>query len=252
MDTNKLKEYQGEDRVVSSEELQQSLSQIHTEVKFWATHIPKLDKMIDGFQNGEVTVISGLTKHGKTLLCQSFTLAFAGQGINSLWFTYEVPARQFLKQFGDALPVFYMPQKLISNLLSWIEQRTIEGVLKYNIQVVFIDHLHFLIDMGKSNISLEIGKVMRFLKKLALQHNLCIFIVAHLGKTKLEKEPTADDIRDSSFVSQESDNTFMIYRSEKEENVATLKVCLNRRKGILNQKIKLIKVGNFLRELVVE
>lgn len=248
----KLITYAGEDKVIPAPALYQVLSQIQRkEIKFWSA-IPMLDKMVDGFQNGELTVISGQTKSGKTLWCQTLTYEFARQGINSLWFTYEVPALQFLRQFGKELPLFFMPKKLSSNVLRWIEQRIIEGILKYNIQVVFIDHLHFLIDMEKSNISLEIGKVMRYIKRLAIKYDLCIFIVAHTGKTKFDKEPDYEDIRDSSFISQESDNTFMIWRSHKEESVATLKVCLNRRKGILNKKIKLIKVGTFLRELSKE
>lgn len=238
-----------EDKIVSSIELKKILlDKAHPFIQIYFTSLPTLNRIIDGFVGGELTVISGSTKQGKTLLAQSFTNEFAKQGIKCLWFTYEVPPLQFLNQFGKELPLFYLPQTLTSNLLGWIKSKVEDGIIEQKISVVFIDHLHFLCDMDKSNISLEIGKVMRFLKKLAVTYNLCIFIIAHTGKTKLDKEPEANEIRDSSFITQESDNTFMIWRNKKEPNRATLKICLNRRLGVFNKNIKLIKQNNFLYE----
>ena len=255
IDNNKLQElknYDKDDKVVASSVLQKYLTDRKGQEFNIKSTLYQLDKIIDGFQEGELTIISGEPKSGKTLFCQTLTMNFARQGIRSVWFTFEVGAFQFLKQFGSNMPLFFLPMKLTSNSLAWIEQRIVEAILKYKVQVVFIDHLHFLIDMQKSNISLEIGKVVRFIKTLANKYSLCIFLVAHIGKTKTEKELDYDDIRDSSFVSQESDNTFMIWRSKKEKDQSTLKVCLNRRLGVLNKTIKLIKVGNFLGELIKE
>ena len=158
-----LKDYQEPDMVVSSHELWEVLKNQQTQ-GFRVPLFPILDNYIDGFQEGELIVVSGQTKHGKTLFCQTITKTLIKGNINSLWFTFEVPARQFLSfmQDGGMLPLFYMPQQLKSRNLEWLEERIKEAIVKYQIKAVFIDHLHYLLDMKRHNISLEIRSIMRF------------------------------------------------------------------------------------------
>ena len=86
-----------------------------------------------------------------------------------MWFSYEVRQDNFLKTFGDKLPLFYMPARLTENSVDWITRKIHEAKLKFEIKAVFVDHLHYLIDMNRRNVSVEIGAVMRSLKKLALK-----------------------------------------------------------------------------------
>jgi len=245
-----LSVYEGEDRIVSSEELKEELKERYKNIVYHQTGLPTLNELIGGFVDGELNVISGITKNGKTLLCQTLTNHFAKNKINSLWFTYEVPVMQFLFQFGEDLPHFYMPKVLKNRNLEWIYNRIKEAVLKFNIKMVFIDHLHYLADvMIQTNPSLEIGRVMRTLKTWAVNLNISIFIVAHTGKVKPDKELDSGDTRDSSFVEQEADNIFYIWRSKNKENEAILKITGNRGRGVMNRKITLIKVGKYLVEL---
>ena len=245
-----LKKYAGDDRVVTSYDM---LDHFHEQrqtvaIRSMQSQIPGLDFYIEGFFGGELTVISGPTKNGKTLLAQTFTDAFEKQKKHCLWFTFEVPAEQFLAQF-DPLPFFIMPMQLRGNSLHWLRQRIFEAQLKYGLDAVFIDHLHFLIDMSRHNISLEIGHVMRELKRMALEFNVCFFLMAHMGKVKHEGELDNDSLRDSSFVAQEADNVFFVKRSPHEDNQAILKITANRRKGVMNKKVYLVKVGKYLREV---
>jgi hypothetical protein len=56
-------------------------------------------------------------------------------------------------------------------------------------------------------------------------------------------------IRDSSFISQESDSVFMIKRTPKDgEDTARMRVEFHRRTGILEKTIDLIKVKGYLAE----
>jgi replicative DNA helicase len=248
----KLSEYNGNDQVVTSQANYQELKKNNHCSFIAASGIPTLDKFITGFYKGDLTVIGGPTKHGKTLFAQTLTGEFAELEKHSLWFTYEVPALQFLEQF-DPIPKFLMPKMLKANALEWITQRIWEAKLKYGLDFVFIDHLHYLCDMNKGNMSLEIGKVMRFLKKTAIRFNVCIFLIAHLTKLKLEEEPDNDSFRDSSFVVQECDNAFLIWRLKDRSgyfgNESILKVSANRRFGVMGKKIRLVKVGSTLREV---
>lgn len=244
-----LYSYEGQDRVMSSHDMSQALREEDEPIQI-KSGIPTLDNYIGGFQGGELTVISGITAMGKTLSAQTLTRNFDDQGFRSLWFSYEVLPANFLKSFGEELPLFYMPARLQDNSLSWVATRLHEAKLKYQIKAVFLDHLHFIVSMNRSNISIEIGAVMRGIKKLALKYNICFFLIAHTQKIKPETELGLGDTRDSSFIEQEADNVFYIWRTKK-ENQAILKIAKNRRNGVFDKKITLYKKGHYLEELSV-
>ena len=245
----RLYEYEGDDKVISSHEMQEIiLSQKNTDFNI-GSMCHDLDETLGGFEGGEVTVISGETGQGKTLFAQSLTRNFHLRDIPSTWFSYEVTPKWFLKAFGDNLPIFYMPSKLKDNTLDWLRERIHEGIVKYGSRAVFIDHLHFLVDMRtKNNMSLEIGFTMRTLKKIALEHNICLFLIAHTAKAKADTEPGIESLRDSSFIGQEADNVLIIWRKTDSINEAFLKVVKNRKRGTFIT-IPLIKVNGFLADM---
>jgi len=247
---SKLAGYDGEDKVVSSQDLFKILLEKKKRDVKLKSNIPSLDNLIGGFSGGELNVVSGLTGNGKTLFCQTLTSEFAEHEKRSLWFTYEVPALQFLQQFGKDIPHIYMPSLLKSTGLEWIKERIMEAKLKYGIEAVFVDHLHFLADvMMKKYPSLEIGHVMRTLKRWAMEFNIAFFLIAHTTKVRPEQELDLGDTRDSSFIEQEADNVFYIWRQKKVERGAVLKIAKNRGNGVMGKKIYLIKTEHFLREV---
>jgi len=213
--------------------------------------IPGLDRATGGFHGGELVTISGPTKGGKTLLAQSLTHSFDKQQQPAVWFTYEVPAGQFLGQLGDDPPLVYMPAQLKAHAMPWVEDRILESLQKYHTRIVFIDHLHFLFDMGRSrNPSLEIGQVIRHLKGLAVREGLVVFLLSHTKMAKIDGGLSFESIRDSSFVSQESDSVIMIKRVPAEgPTAARARVEFHRRTGALEQVIKLQKVNGVLVEV---
>lgn len=234
-----LQNYEGEDRVISSEDAWKGLEEERKKpVQKFFSKIPSLDRILDGFREGDLVVISGSTKQGKTTLAQTFTTGLAEAEVPCLWFSYELTQREFLEKFTEPLPYFTLPRQLKGNNLDWIEQRVVESQAKYGTKVVFIDHLHFLVDMSfigqRGNVSLLIGSIMRKLKQIALKRSICIILVAHTRKIAFDREPDLEDIRDSSFISQEADTVLMIWRlKEKREfnNEARLAVLANRRSG---------------------
>jgi replicative DNA helicase len=128
--------------------------------------------------------------------------------------------------------------------LQWVEERIIEAKLKFGINAVFIDHLHYVVDFLKikGNASLCIGDAVRRLKLLAVKHGVVIFLMAHTQKLRFDSKPDIGDIRDSSFVAQEADIVFMIWRKilkddtgeiERFGNDAKLGIFKNRRNGTL-------------------
>ncbi len=243
-----LKEYNGEDRIISSRKMEKVLSRTNVSIISVRSEIQSLDASTDGFQEGEVVVISGPPKSGKTLLAQTFTVNFIEQGRASLWFSYEVPTHQFLSQFPFSVK-FYMPRRLKPHDLGWLMERTRECKAKNGTRIVFIDHLHYLIDMSRTNnASLEIGAIIRHLKILAVKERLIIFLLAHMTKGK-SQTISHEDIRDSSFIAQESDSVLMIQRTPQiAQNAARLQVELHRRTGVMRKSIELVKYKGLLVE----
>ncbi|MEW6186186.1 MAG: DnaB-like helicase C-terminal domain-containing protein [Thermodesulfobacteriota bacterium] len=213
------------------------------------TRITTLEALMEGFDPGELITISGLTKHGKTLLAQTLTKHFCDMRYYPLWFSYEVPARQFLNQF-PSLPIFYLPDKLKAHDLNWVEDRIDEARAKYDVRVCFIDHLHFLFDMVRSrNTSLDIGNVVRSLKRFAVEKEMVIFLLCHLAKIKKGEDPSYFDLRDSSLIAQESDSVLMVKRTEEEgDNTALIKVEFHRRTGVMDKLVKVVKWQGYLWE----
>lgn len=257
-----LLDYQGPDRVVPVSEILEELS-AKTDKKIY-TKIPLLDNLSDGFRIGNLIVISAPTGQGKTTFCKTLTKNFTENGMKSIWFSYEVPPKEFMESFPKGNQYLTMPRELTTGALSWIENRILESKAKFNTNIVFIDHLHFLLEMKDlaiaKNQSILIGMILRELKKIALNHNLIIFLVAHMRKKDTENQiPTIDDLRDSSFVAQESDMVMLLWRKQRGKpekglppewtNESVLSVVKNRRTG----KLGFVKLEyNFLKKEFVE
>jgi len=242
-DLEALGQYDKEDRVISSYEARE-LAEEDKKIPNINIGVKELDEIIGGFRAGQLVVISGPTGQGKTTWCQTLTSKFVSQGVNCLWFSYEMGIADFLEKF-DGNPLFYLPKELKQNSLVWLEHRIMESMAKYDCKIVFIDHLHYLLEMQKMaeahSISLLIGMMMRELKKMSIKHEITIFLVSHMRKLLYDKMPDIDDLRDSSFVGQEADIVMFMKRGKekdsKEEAIknsfATLRIAKNRRTGNL-------------------
>lgn len=243
-----LIDYEGDDQIVSWEEVRESIRQ-EGEVDSIKCHIPKLDRHLEGFQPGELIAVSGPRKCGKTLLCQTMDRGFWKSGVKSLWLQYEVTPRQFVESFPDVinLDMSYTPLSMKAHVMKWAFDRIAEAIGKQGVSIVFIDHLHFLFEMGKMrNASLEIGTVIRHLKFIAISLNITIFVLCHLRKTEEGKEPSDTDMRDSSLIASESDVGLLIWRTFEQTGNATVKICYSRRTGVMDERVFLSKQSNGL------
>jgi len=190
------------------------------------TGIKKLDELLDGgFQPGELAVLSAPTKNGKTTFAQTVSYLQACRGYGSLWFTLEMSWQELTRKFmamdidGQAkdkpseLPIYYpIDNRGIS--VEWLEEQIIKAKAKFNIRVVVIDHLHFLIPMDgrNSNISFTVGAVVRAVKQIAVRQEVPIILICHTKKLDVNVTPDVNSVRDSSFIAQESDFTIVMWR----------------------------------------
>jgi len=237
-----LATYQGEDRVVPGDVLLEHARRKNPVTLSVESRIPSLDRILGTLDAGELNDIIGPTGVGKSTFGRTLTMTFSEQGMSSLWFSFEMPWKQFLSKFHpDYLPRFYGPLTLSQKSVTWIEERIIEAKLKYGCSIVFVDHLHFLLDLARvKHASIEIGEIVRSLKLLALKHNLIFFLIAHTIKVREDREFGLGDARDSGLIEAEADNVLYIWRDRKKENCSILKVAKNRKHGIIEKKIPLI------------
>jgi len=256
-----LQSYAEKDRVVKINEILEELEKDKNRERYRAfAGIQSLDEIVGGFREGQLIVVSAETGQGKTTFCQTLTKNFYAKEINCLWFTYEVGIEEFIEKFEGQVPVFYVPRELRQNKMSWIETRIKEAIVKFDCKIVFIDHLHYLLEMQRmaeaKSISLLVGMMMRELKRITIENNVIIFLVSHMRKIDSEQMPEIDDLRDSSFVGQEADLVMFLKRRKVkneegqmiETNEAILRVAKNRRTGKLGY-IKLIFSDNKFKEL---
>ena len=164
---------------------------------------------------------------------------------NPLWLPFEEPAIDLIRKFTERNaepPLFYTPETIKGNSLEWIEKKIVESKAKYNSKLVFIDHLGFIQDTetghSDENMAYKIERIVRSLKKLAVKWNVTIFLLAHVTKTKIDINPTLEDLKGSSAIAQEADTVMFLWRKTQREggkivitNEANLSVQANRRTG---------------------
>lgn len=249
--------YDGEDKIISSLELAEKIKNAPPERKIMSG-FPELDAILDGFRERQLIVLSGITKHGKTTMAVEFTVRLKDE--RPMWLPFEEPAIDLIRKFterNEEPPFFYTPETMKGNNLEWIEQKIVEAKAKYDSKIVFIDHLGFIQDSeranGDENMAYKIERIVRSLKKLAVKWNVTIFLLAHLTKTKLDTNPTFDDLKGSSAIAQEADTVMLMWRKTKREkkelvitNETNLSVQANRRTGRTGNVQFMYQNGRFI------
>lgn len=247
-DRKKLQSYVGEDKIISSEEY---LKYVQSENVLYkaGSGIHGLDKIIGGFRPGTLIIVSGPTKEGKTTFCQTLTANFTKQDYKCLWFSFDTPPIEVIERFGDSLPIFYLPKSnLPKKKLDWIEQRILEGILKYNVRIIFIDHLEFLTKFNDKapNYATELSSISQSIKEIAMKYNITIFLNHHINKIGPDETPHYSHLKNSSGPAQNSDITLMVWREKKKAefgieytDYSYISVQLHRRTG----KIGNLRVG---------
>jgi replicative DNA helicase len=246
--------YEKDDRVIPLSEVAE---RIRHEVPRTAymTGFTKLDDIIGGFREEQLVIVSAIRKGGKT----SFSLAITKnmRKHNPLWFSYEQSFDELVGNWLEdgrklgvpdeetirAMPHCFIPAKLEvdrTKTLKWIECRIVESIAKYDSKVVFIDHLHYLVNLSSASLANELRIVTQELKRMAKKWKVVIVVMAHTNKNaKLDVAPTTDDIADASAIAQEADIVMMLWRkAEKQDgvlvfdNILNVNVQANRRTGM--------------------
>lgn len=250
---NKLADYDGPDKIVSSHEIAKRLEDVEDSFFKIKTGVPSMDRILDDIEAGELTIVTGPSGEGKTTLLMTITSNMCEQNVNSAWFTLEVTPRQFIKKLtarGGDLPLFYMPAQNIDNYFDWLEERILEAIIKHDVKAVFIDHLHMIFNLAqlRSNSSLQIGHLADSIKDIAVKNNIAIFLIVH-NKDNTQnplEEIRKEDLRDSGLIARAADSIIGVWRVNngdtdarrrpkhlhEDDNWAKVKILKNRGEGV--------------------
>ena len=212
------KTYEGEDEIVSFEDIANKIRNEVDEVKMMSGWTG-LDDLLKGFRLQQVIVVSALTKSGKTSFLMDLTTKL--KEYNPLWFPFEESSDELIRKFierGENPPHGYTPANMKGSTLEWIETKVVESIAKYNSKIIFIDQLDFIVPMNGDAHALRVGEAMRQVKAIAKKWNVTVFIICHLVKTKMNEQPTMEDLKGSSSIGQEADTVILLWREMKKEN----------------------------------
>lgn len=248
-----LATYEGEDRMVTSHELNEMLQKQPVVPKI-KTGFSQLDEVLQDVEAGELIVLSGPSAEGKSTLMRTITKNIADKH-KCIWFNFEDSNRQFFSRFKGNPPLFYMPAANLDNTVAWMNDRIDEARKKYfaegELGVVFIDHLHAILTQMRfqGHLSLEIGDITQKIKDFATQKNLIVFLGAHCLDLpeKSVKDYRKSHVRDSGLINRIADTVLLIWRVPNSyqwgqklriedeitnfDSKAILKVDKNRREG---------------------
>lgn len=235
--------YEGEDEVVTFKEILDEDRKKAAE-KIISTGFGGLDKILKGFIPSQLIVVSAATKSGKTTFCLEMSKHM--QVEHPLWLSFEEGMAELLNKYEEhhgSIPDGTAPKSMKGNTLEWVEKKIVESKVKFDTGVVFIDHLHFIVPFSSERQDLAIGHAMRELKRMARQWNVVIVLIAHIKKVRVDRSPTLEDLRDSSFIAQEADTVIMLYRHAFRDDEGDMSVTDNVNVAVLANR-RTGKTGN--------
>ena len=253
MDGNDLKDFQGllksaqkfdVDDVVSFKSI---LNNLESELAVsntvdgmgYLTQWDNLNKLTGSFVPGDLIVLSGIAKVGKSTFGLNLLLEHSLMGIPTLYYCLEMRPERIVTRVvsyvrcvskdnitrDDVIYVrslygnkpFYIAHSY-SFTVEKVMDTIAESVKRYGIELLLFDHLHFLI-RSLDNTTAEVSNTVRQFKLLAEELQIPIFLVAQPRKLSGKRQrPTVDDLRDSSSIGQDADTVIVIHRNRVKQD----------------------------------
>lgn len=214
------------------------------------SQIEKLDRLTNGWQDGELTMIGARPSMGKTDFMLHLAKEAGWQGCIPIIFSLEMPAKSLIRRLiastgGYARDKMRDPHQLLSEEQKHRWPAVLGRLNESNIQifdsagqtvpeirakvrkimhqypgkkpVIFIDYLGLIRanEFYGGNANLQISEISRNLKGMAKDLNCPVICLAQLNRSveqRANKRPMMSDIRDSGSVEQDADVILFLYR----------------------------------------
>lgn len=214
-----------------------------------ATGFSDLDRMTDGFMDGQVVVIGGRPSTGKTSLAMNIVENVAlDQGLPVGVFSLEMPAVNLvlrmiasraevnIKKIGpytqevelvrltsSSLPIsrsnIFIDDRAGLSLLQ-IRSKARQWVQQFGIRLVVVDYLQLISDAGgsKADRRNEVAAISKGIKCLAKELKLPVIALAQLNreseKADNKRKPRMSDLNESGQIEADADIVILLYQPE--------------------------------------
>jgi len=229
----------------------QELLKHHGEVIGVKSGYNSIDDLTKGFKPGDLTILAGQPSHGKTVVGNNIAYRVAKEGVPVLFVSLEMTQARIdarildiaRRDNSDEYKKYLFVQEaptLASKDTPMLLKKAIE---EHGVELVIIDHLHFLADRQARDIRLEVGTITQNLKNLAKEMNIPILLLCQVSRLTDEKQkPRNSNLKESGYIEQDADIILMVWRdiSIDSENPNEVEVyCTkNRDNGFTEDRIK--------------
>jgi replicative DNA helicase len=243
---------ESEDYLIDSRELTDGfVDEIETrfkstgEVVGLSTGFSDLDDMLGGLRGGQMIVVAGAAKMGKTTLALNFSQSILRSGKYGLFFSMEMSAQELFErrvayEGGIDSNMMRVGFKNDSNSENWnkfnagllsvkeqalivddtpalhinqIKTRARIAKKKYGIDFIVVDYIGLARGDGESQ-NIRVQNVSQGIKALAKELDVPIIALAQLNRSGQEGRPKTTSLRDSGSIEQDADCVMFIYRDE--------------------------------------
>lgn len=227
-------------------------------IKGISTGISELDRLTNGWQDGDYIVIGARPSVGKTASVVQMIIHGSIMAKKKIgFFSAEMGARQIIRRMisnvghinqtnmrsgmlthadfasiQDAAGQLYESNIYINDTPNIMASELISEAKRMkrqeNVDAIYIDYLGLLSYSNKKMARWEqIGEISRALKGLARELNIPVIVLSQLTRDKEGKRPNMADLRDSGSVEQDADVILLLHREgEPGESVDEIEMIL--------------------------
>lgn len=188
------------------------------EVRGLSLGYKSLDTMTEGFEAGEMMVLTGHTKHGKSQLATNIAYNVAQRGGTVLFINTEMMKIQLARRFNMLAGQEPLKGKIILNDradITYLDAiHIIERAKERGCDLVIVDHLHYF-SRSVDNQTNEISKITKDFKEAAVQYEVPLLLLCHVQQADTKKFPTIQMLKNSSSIAQDSDLVLAIWLDDR-------------------------------------
>lgn len=220
-----------------------------------ADSIPTLNAAVEGFEKGELIIITAAPGGGKTQLARTLIMDFIEQGLNCLYLSFEVKYNQLLGFFMEsglgnmaAKLEILKPEQENEQDITFVEK-----LAEQEFDILVVDDLHALEEKysfhrNTDNMSLVMRGLAQRLKNIALNKNKIVISMVHSRKDSIDKSDSSlSDIAYSGGVAQVADTVLSI-KTEKDTGYAIIEITKARYSGS-KKRIKCQSINKKFKEI---
>ena len=242
----------------------------------YETRWPKMNKVMGKFKPGNLVILSGKPKSGKTTWIIDLATDLADRGIAGGMYSCEMQHMALTEKITSKVlqrgfhPVnytfddleeheicfakfkmrnmsknFHMYYPEMGDLeLDKVVARITEMVQRYGLKFFIFDNLHFLC-RGEDEKTM-IDKATRAFKLLAENLGIVFFLLTHPRKTNHNRQLTNDDLKGSSSIFQDADLIILMHRRNIDGDMLPEEIEQGVSEGAMSPRAEFLITGRFV------